>query len=66
MKKDNGTHRIRKGILAVFMNLILIIFSLSLIATGSPFKAQVHAASQSAGQTLPVNSGKQCVFSRRS
>ena len=35
MKKDNGTHRIRKGILAVFMNLILIIFSLSLIATGS-------------------------------
>ena len=26
MKKDNGTHRIRKGILAVFMNLILIIF----------------------------------------
>ena len=31
MKKDNGTHRIRKGILAVFMNLILIIFSLSCI-----------------------------------
>ena len=23
MKKDNGTHRIRKGILAVFMNLVL-------------------------------------------
>ena len=31
MKKDNGTHRIRKGILAVFMNLILIVFSLSCI-----------------------------------
>ena len=31
MKKDTGTHRIRKGILAVFMNLILIIFSLSCI-----------------------------------
>ena len=31
MKKDNGTHRIRKEILAVFMNLILIIFSLSCI-----------------------------------
>ena len=41
----------------------MIIFSLSLICHRISFKAQVHAASQSAGQTLPVNSGKQCVFS---
>ena len=26
MKKDNGTHRIRKGILAVFMNLAVLYF----------------------------------------
>lgn len=29
--KDNGTHKVKKGILAVFMNLILWIFSLSCI-----------------------------------
>jgi raffinose/stachyose/melibiose transport system permease protein len=31
MKKDSGTHKVRKGILAVVMNLILWIFSLSCI-----------------------------------
>jgi raffinose/stachyose/melibiose transport system permease protein len=31
MKSNNGTHKIRKGILAVFMNLVLWIFSLSCI-----------------------------------
>ena len=30
--------------------------------TGFPFRLQVHAASQSAGQTRLVNSGKLCVF----
>ena len=40
--------------------------SLSCTVTLSPFKPQVHAASHSAGQTLPVNSGKQLVLSSRS
>jgi raffinose/stachyose/melibiose transport system permease protein len=31
MKKDSGTHKVRKGLLAVVMNLILWIFSLSCI-----------------------------------
>ena len=34
--------------------------SFSLVDTGSPFRLQVHAASQSAGHTLEVNSGKLC------
>ena len=36
--------------------------SFSLVATGSPFRLHVHAASHSAGQTREVNSGKLFVF----
>jgi len=31
MKSDNGVHKIRKGILAFFMNFVLLVFSLSCI-----------------------------------
>ena len=40
----------------------MIAFSFSLVETGAPISPQVHAASQSAGHTLEVNSGKQCVL----
>ena len=39
--------------------------SFAFVVTGFPFKLHVQAASHSAGQTLPVNSGKQFVFVRR-
>ena len=40
----------------------IMVRSFSLVETGSPFRLQVHAFSHSAGHTLEVNSGKQCVF----
>ena len=40
----------------------MIALSFSFVETGSPFKLQVQAASQSAGHTLEVNSGKLCVL----
>ena len=40
--------------------------SLAFTATGFPFRPQVQAASQRAGHTRHVNSGKLCVFERRS
>ena len=43
----------------------IIARSLALVATGSLSRLQVQAASQSAGQTRDVNSGKQCVLDRR-
>ena len=39
--------------------------SFSFTVTGSPFRPQVHAASQGAGHTLDVNSGKLLVFLSR-
>ena len=40
----------------------MIARSFSFVETGSPFKLQVQAASQSAGQTREVNYGKLCVL----
>ena len=46
--------------------LSIIAHSIVLIETGSSYRFKVHAASQGAGQILPVNSGKllvECKFS---
>ena len=43
----------------------MIARSFSFVQTGSPFTLHVQAASQSAGQTREVNSGKQFVLVRR-
>ena len=43
----------------------IMAFSFSLMVTGVSFNPHVHAASQGAGQTLEVNSGKLLVLSSR-